>query len=242
MKKAILSLLVLMMTFGYVNAQVYSLSSDGVELGDTVTIYGSPDASGIEFRVVFTNNDDVGASIKVMRHVSSAVEGSSNYFRWVQTNNPVTNLSGESLLVQPGESSPDDTFIAYYLPNGMVGKTYIEYNFFNISVENKDVKVVLEFDTTTDDINENILKNTKVSDIYPNPANLSVNIDYSLPLEVKFASVRIVNVLGSVVKEELIDTRDNKMQIDISDINDGIYFYSILINGEIYKTEKLIVR
>lgn len=242
MKKTILSLLFVLMTFGYVNAQVYSLSTDEVLLGDTVTIYGDPEASGIEFSAVFTNNDDVGAIIRVERSVISSVDGSSNYFRWVNTNNPQEDISGEDLLVQPGESSPDDDFIAYYVPNGVVGSTLIEYSFLNISDVNKLIKVVLKFDTTTDDIDENIHKNTKVSDIYPNPAYGSVSIDYNMPLEVKSARIRIVNVLGSVVKDINIDTRDNRINLNISDLTDGIYFYSIIINNELLNTKKLIVR
>ncbi len=242
MKKILLSILIMISFFGVVNAQIYTLSVDGEILGDTVIIYGDPESPGMQFEAVFTNNDDVGADIQVIRHVISEIEESSNYFRWVATYSPTTNMSGESLFLAPGESSPDDSFISYYSPGGIVGKTLIEFKFQNTGVENKFIKIVLQFDTTTDDIGENILNNMSVSNIYPNPASDMVNLNFDFPLEVKEAEVKIMNVLGSVVSEQNIDTKSNKASIDISNINDGIYFYSILINGEIYKTEKLIVK
>ena len=79
---------------------------------------------------------------------------------------------------------------------------------------------------------------TVAFNIYPNPASDMVNLNYDFPLEVKVAEVKIMNVLGSVVSEQNIDTRSNQASIDISNINDGIYFYTILINGEVYKIHK----
>ncbi len=242
MKKTILifSIILIGITSGY--SQSLSLYADGSILGDTVTVYGDPTSPNIEFTANLKNNTTNGAIIKVRRHEISLVETTLNYFKWVQTYSPTIDLSLESFLVASDETTPDETFICYYQPNGIVGKSLIEYTFFNINIENEEVKLVVKFDTSTDDIDENILNNTFVSDIYPNPANTLVNIDYDFPIDVNSANIKIVNVLGSVIKDKVMDVRDSKIQIDISGMESGVYFYSIFVNEEILKSNKFVVR
>ena len=86
------------------------------------------------------------------------------------------------------------------------------------------------------------MANGFVSEIYPNPASQSVSINYQLPSEVNQASVRIINLLGEVVNEANIELGTSKKQLDISNLSGGVYFYSVMINGEIYKTKKIVVQ
>lgn len=241
MKKILLSLFALLLLTGISNAQVFSLSVDGELLGDTVTVYGDPAASGIDFGCIFTNNTDNNVNIKVRRNQVSMLEGTSSYFKWNQTLAPTIDMS-EAYLINAGESTPDDFFKVYYQPYGQIGISIIEFTFFNINVENEYITLVIKFNTTSDDIDENILRNMTVSDIYPNPAKDIVSIDFDIPRDVETASVKIVNVLGSIVKEQSIERGSNKLSIDVSDLNDGIYFYSMFINEELYKTERLVVK
>lgn len=241
MKKTILSLLIIVAAISSLNAQVYTLSVDGEPLGDTVTVYGDPEAAGMEFEAVFTNNTDNNANIKVRRNQVLMLEDATSYFKWNQTYSPLIDMS-EAYLVGAGESLPSDFFKAYYQPKGNIGISIIEYTFFNVSVENEFVTLVIKFNTTSDDIDENIIRNMTVSNAYPNPASDILNLDFDFPVEVESASVRIVNVLGSVVAQQDINTMDNKIGLDISNLNDGIYFYSLFINDEVYRTEKIIIK
>lgn len=242
MKKIILSFFIILLFVSFSNAQSFSLSVDDTVLGDTVTVYGDPDASGIDFTAIFNNNTDNNANIKVRRDQLSMVEGTTSYFKWSQPYAPTVDLS-LAFIVNAGESTPENFFQAYYQPNGSIGISLIEFNFFNINVENEYVKIVVKFNTTSaEDIDENIIRNMTISDIYPNPAKDFITIDYDMPLEVETSSIRVINVLGSVVKEQELNTRDNKLKLDVSDLNDGIYFYTIFINNEPFRTEKLIVK
>jgi len=51
-----------------------------------------------------------------------------------------------------------------------------------------------------------------------------------------------VNLLGSVVKEVEIDQNSNKLSMDISNLDAGVYFYSIVVNNEVFQTKKLVIR
>ena len=246
MKKIILSLSFIIFTFCYANAQSFSLSWDGEVLGDTVTMHSSPDSAVMVFEAIINNLSAGGVNIKVIRNEITTVEGTLNYFCWGVCYTPAIDTSGMYMFVDKGASSDPGDYSAHLEIHGTIGISIIEYTFYNMDNPSENIKIVVKFDTESDPgpdgIDENILKNVWVSDLYPNPASNYVSIDYNMPSEVKEASVKIVNLLGSVVKEQKVDTRNGNMKIDIFDMKGGVYFYSLNIEGEIYSTKKLVIR
>lgn len=244
MKKVLLPLVIIILTAFFVSGQSFTLSWNGETLGDTLTV--GPDevpASEIVFQAIVHNNTNNGSNIKVLRNEILMLEGTSSYFKWGPSYfNDTTNLSPNYEFVPAGGSSVSGKFSGNYKINGAVGVSIIEYTFFNKDNTDENVKIVVKFDSSPEAIDENILKNTWISEIYPNPATNFVAIDYDIPLEVNEASVRIVNLLGSVLQEQKIDASNNSLKMNIQDMRRGIYFYSITFNGEIYSTKKLIIR
>ena len=68
-----------------------------------------------------------------------------------------------------------------------------------------------------------------------------MNFDFNLS-GVNNASVNIVNLLGSVVKHADLMAGSDKVSIDVSDLPQGVYFYSVVADGNIIQTKKLIVK
>jgi hypothetical protein len=56
------------------------------------------------------------------------------------------------------------------------------------------------------------------------------------------AKLVIYNLLGSVVRDVQINDAIGKLKVNVSDMDDGIYFYSLLVNNETVKTQKLVVK
>ena len=243
MKKVILALAVIFLTTVYVNGQSYSLSWDGIPISDTITL--GPEVLGgneIVFEVILHNNTSSDANIKVARNEILIMEGSVNYFCWGVCYTPSIDTSGMFLTIPAGGQSAEEDFSGHYEINGTTGVSMIEYTFYDMDSKTQMVKIVLKPDPNTVTIGEYAPINVKFSDVYPNPATNFVSIDFDIPLEVNEASITIVNLFGSVVKEQKIDTRGNNMKLDIVDLKEGVYFYSLNINGEIYCTKKLIIR
>jgi hypothetical protein len=61
------------------------------------------------------------------------------------------------------------------------------------------------------------------------------------------AEIKITDVLGKEVKSILINDKNtsgdqiNSIRIDGSDLKSGIYLYSLLVDGKIIRTNKLVV-
>jgi len=75
-------------------------------------------------------------------------------------------------------------------------------------------------DLNPDDIN--------ITDAFPNPASARTTIEYDLPKNVLSARIIIRDLLGNSVKDIELSGLEGKLVINTSDLNGGIYFYSLL--------------
>jgi hypothetical protein len=250
MKKFTLILIAFIFSISFVNAQSYTLTWEGETYGDTVVVNGTPDEE-LVFHGILTNNSLETDTVKIQRRFIYLMDSVSHYFCWGQCYMPIFDSifrPNGFIELEPGQSSAELDFAGHYTPftsytpGGFIGTSIVEYTFYSKSNEDENLTIVAKFVTTPDAIDENILSNISVSNIYPNPAMNFVNMDYDLPAEVKTASVKIVNLLGSVMMEQQVDVDNSNMRMNISNLDGGIYFYSLLVNGEIYSTKKLIVR
>ena len=89
----------------------------------------------------------------------------------------------------------------------------------------------------TNSVEENL--SNMLSNAYPNPASNFVNFDVEMQ-NVQSASIAIYNMMGQEVVRQ--DINDSHVSINVSDLTDGIYFYSLIVNNETVKTNKLVVR
>ncbi|MBR1774019.1 MAG: T9SS type A sorting domain-containing protein [Bacteroidales bacterium] len=106
----------------------------------------------------------------------------------------------------------------------------------------KSVKVVYQLESSTPMIQND--KNVKLSLIaQPNPATNTTTVSYSVPAKYRNAKIVVRNTLGSVVKENSIKTGvAGKSAINVAELANGVYFYSIVADGATLVTKKLIVK
>ena len=76
--------------------------------------------------------------------------------------------------------------------------------------------------------------------IYPNPASTEITLEYSFD-DNSIASISIIDMLGSKVLEQQIVGDNNKMNLDISNLANGIYVYSVIKDGEVIDKKKLVI-
>lgn len=240
MKKLILSLFVLIATGFYVNAQSFQLTWNDELLGDTVVFNGSADTLMV-FDPIFTNLLNVAANVKVVKNDIYVVEGAESTFCWGACYPPQVDSSGVT-LVEAGASTARNYFVGDYDGLGHPGTSIVKYKFYNVDNVDQYVEVVVKYVAAPNAIDENILSGVRFSEIFPNPATNFVNLNYNLVSGVKEASIRISNLVGAVVSESNIDLSNNSLRVDVSQLEGGIYFYSVIINGERLQTKKLIIR
>lgn len=113
---------------------------------------------------------------------------------------------------------------------GMAHFRYYILNSSDVAIDSVDVI----YSTTV-----GIAEETELTySIYPNPASTNVNI--KVKTNGNQAQVRILNILGEEVS--VTNLVDGMNTISVSELTNGIYFYSIIKNNAVVETKKLIVR
>ena len=74
-----------------------------------------------------------------------------------------------------------------------------------------------------------------VSSAYPNPFSDKLTIETT-----QGDMIAIYNMIGTKLLSASIKTGQTKTQVDVADLTSGIYFYSILKEGVIVETKKLV--
>ncbi|MBS1601096.1 MAG: T9SS type A sorting domain-containing protein [Bacteroidetes bacterium] len=84
---------------------------------------------------------------------------------------------------------------------------------------------------------------TWLGDNHPNPATSSTTIDYSLPQGVSAATCQVYSLDGKLMSSIVLPANAGKSQTQLStsQLSAGIYMYSLIVNGKVLDTKKLVV-
>jgi len=249
MKKLLIFFIAALLSTTYVSAQSLTLTTlEGEVIPDTVSVFAHPDSTSIiQFHALVTNNTGNIMNIRLARVNIDILDGTSNLMCFAdQCYSPFMDTTPETnYLVLPAGSTSNEAGglkAEYYDYFGAYGTSIVKYSFFNFANPEEHVDVVVKYWSSPTAIDENIANHINISNAYPNPAFNTINMDYSFDVRVDAASIKIVNLLGSVVKEVEMDQDGNRLSMDVSDLTAGIYFYSVVVNNEIFQTKKLVIR
>lgn len=247
MKKLLLSLALLLSVFA-LSAQTFPFQvtdEDGniIENNDTFYIYGDGGDLGIiEIKLQVTNMSDETITLIGEKEEINVVEGTDNYFCF-------GFCYGSSVYVgSPYDLAPEfgDEWSFHYVPfdaetgEPILGEQVMRYSLYERN--NPDDKFILNvtFKYSEDGIVD--YTNAEVfSNAYPVPACDVVNFDYNFASSVN-AEIAIYNMMGQEVLRNGINGVSGKASINVSDLADGVYFYSLIVNGKTEKSSKLVIR
>lgn len=77
---------------------------------------------------------------------------------------------------------------------------------------------------------------------HPNPANGMTTFSYSIPQNFVSAKILIRNINGQEVGSFNISTQEGNTEYNIADLKQGMYVYTLVVDGQVVKTEKLMVQ
>ncbi len=104
----------------------------------------------------------------------------------------------------------------------------------------KDRALVANFSSTTGIADLNKVDNYT---LYPNPTNklLNIKLNSFSSKDNQNVSLSLIDLMGKKFDLEIINKKTDLMQVDVSNINQGIYFLQIMKNNEIVKTLKVVI-
>jgi len=80
------------------------------------------------------------------------------------------------------------------------------------------------------------------SSIYPNPASTYAFIDYALNGNIQESKVVLYNLLGTPIREYLLNREEKKLRIPTFELESGFYYYTLFVDGKSLVTRRLVVK
>ncbi|HEY1038487.1 MAG TPA: T9SS type A sorting domain-containing protein [Bacteroidia bacterium] len=124
---------------------------------------------------------------------------------------------------------------------GVIGTTRVLYVMYDVANVNDSIALEMNYVVSTVGLAKLDAKNFMMSNAMPNPASSSVAVKYNFASAPRSASIKIYNMVGSLVREVKVEGVEGKTQLDVSSLNEGIYFYTLVVNDKAISTKKLIV-
>jgi len=170
------------------------------------------------------------------KNVISVPAGMDNTFCWgglCYGNSTI--ISSAFLTLQAGQADAV-SFTGYFDAYCEQGIGVVEYCFYPDSDINDRSCFTVTYHGSATSVNDNPYY-ANVGDFYPNPANDIVHFTFNGNL----ATLKLIDILGNNVKEILL-SQEGIQKLDLSDMNKGIYFGNLIVNGEVVSIKKLIVK
>jgi hypothetical protein len=188
------------------------------------------------------NISDQTVSVRVRRNVISAVPGSTNYFCWNVCFTETVNVSPNSLAISMAPGEVNTSFYAHYRPNNNAGDTFIEYCFFNGADQMDESCHTVQYSALAAvSVAESDAAPLQLSELSPNPLNGIGTLQYSFKTAPTQAQLVIRNMVGQVVKQTNISGQNGFLLINSEDFKSGVYLYSIVADGKVMTTKRMIV-
>lgn len=180
--------------------------------------------------------------VRVERIQNNLASGHLNYFCWDECLSPNGNISGNDTIFAGATSTK---FKAYLTPAGNMGTSTASYKFLDVNNPSDSIVQQFTFVISTSTSSDKTLAVRNVNELsvaYPNPAGTYTRIDYELSLSAKDAVIKIYNILGSEIRKIELANRQGTISIDTDSMTEGMYLYSLVVNGKTVSTKKFIVK
>jgi len=243
MKKLLLSLALMLSVFS-LSAQKFTVTEKTtgniVENGANFYVYGEGNAWGeLLLELLVTANEDV--NLIAERIELQVVEGTYNMICLDQCYAPSMSVT-PAVPFAAGDTK--DFSMHYQYENSfddVVGQEqFIQYNLYEEGSHEMFV-ITVTFKYSANGISDNSIVE-EFSNAYPTPAKDVVSFDYNFSSSANDAYVAIYSMTGQEVMRSAINDLQGKVSLNVSDLADGVYFYSLVVNGETVKSSKLVVR
>ncbi len=232
-------------------AEIIDHNDNIINEGDTVTYYSEDIELAehiLEFKVKNTSTGTLSYSVR--QTTVEMVGNASRYFCFAGSCYPASsNLSNTTLTLDADETSNLADFSTHYKPYAFVGgspETYpgtsrVAYTVFDESNPTDSIYFIVKYTVIDITSIENNTNNAKIGNAYPNPAKDYFFIEYSFN-NTRKAKIELMNVLGSIVLSQNLNTTDSRTKINISHLDAGVYFYNVLVDGIRVESKKLVIK
>ena len=216
--------------------------SGNVANGTIFYVWGDTITGTLMTKAVYVQNTSSGTiEVKTKKIENSLIPGTSCNICFAgqcYLSTVFTSLNSAVL----SSNTTDTTATIDYKPKGHLGESIVTLVFFDVSNPDDSSWVFVHFNGTPAGIADNNMPKNFISNAYPNPAVNYTSFDYSFAQGTTSAKFVLSDILGSKVKEEVLNNLSGTLLLNTSEIEGGLYFYSFYENDRLILTKKIIIK
>lgn len=240
MKKSIFTLILLTL-MGYVSAQTLQFEWEGTVFDEGETIECTNDEYGFgEYIQHMQVRNITSEPMKVLieKEIIQDLEGVINSFCWGMCFGPDTFVSPEAIDIPAGEVNTDELSFHALYPDDLYGDVIIKYYAYEERNPDQRISIIVRFRKSGVGVNENVHTMT-LGQAYPNPATNTVSFNYSFGGNL---CAVVYNLVGQEVMRQELNANDGQLSFSVADLQGGIYFCTMLVDGRAVSTQKFVVK
>jgi len=240
MKKTLLFISLIALFSLNANAQSIQLLKEDGSAIENNSLYVSVDIteSTVEIPVYVKNLTGSNLDVMVKKYEVDLVSGTQAYFCWDICYDPSATISAVAITASANDTIKD--FSADLKTANVSGLSKVMYTFFKDKALTDSASVTIYYQVGAVGIQDiNTIKHS--ISCYPNPANDNLFFEFNLEPNSK-GEIIIFDLTGRKVKQQNITSLEDNLLINVSDLNAGIYLWTIEVEGIPIKSEKLVKR
>ncbi len=193
--------------------------------------------------ITVTNSSGNSIEVRVKRTVETLANGHVTYFCWGNCYGPNTNESPiqDSRPIAAGASDAN-SFFGDVETGGTPGLTRVTYCFYDKKNPLDEVCYTFTYDVANGVQTVSISDAEILTSVYPNPVQSIGKVGYNLNGK-KYTEANLVvrNLTGAIVKTYKIAQSNGEISINTDQMGNGIYMYSLIVDGKAMLTRKMTV-
>src|SRR5665213_872347 len=188
-----------------------------------------------------TNTSANSINVKVHRRIIqlNTPTAVTSFCTGINCYSPTTD-SSQSYAISG--SNGTSTLTSDYFPDSVSGMGHVRYIIVDQGNHADSVTLDIIYNTTPAGIQVTTMVKGSLSNPAPNPASSFFNVNYNLGTANPSSSkIIIYNMLGATVMEMGVNEQQGVLRMDVSSMENGIYFFSLISDGKEIATHRLIV-
>lgn len=231
----------LLAAIGYVSAQSLQFELNGNVFYDGEAVECSTATEWGEFlqEMQIRNLTSSDQNILVEKEVVENLEGTINYFCWGLCYGPETIISPNPVTLA-GNSVSDESALSFHamFDEGVYGYVVVRYYAYDERHPDERISIIVKFHKSGVGVDDNT-RLMEMGSAYPNPASSTVKFNYSIDGSL---TAVVYNIVGQEVMRQDLNANSGQLTFPVADLNDGIYFCTMLVDGNAWKTQKFVVK
>lgn len=240
MKKSIFTLILLTL-MGYVSAQTLQFEWEGTVFDEGETIECTNDEFGFgEYiqHMQVRNITSEPMKVLVEKEIIQDLDGVMNSFCWGMCFGPDIYVSPDAIDIPAGEVNTDELSFHALYPEDVYGDVIIKYYAYEERNPDQRISIIVRFRKSGVGVTENAYTMT-LGQAYPNPATNTVSFNYSFGGNL---CAVVYNLVGQEVMRQELNANDGQLSFSVADLQGGIYFCTMLVDGRAVSTQKFVVK